>query len=226
MLKQTSIQLLIPTPCHEDWQQMTPCEEGRFCSSCQKTVIDFTSWSDKALYEFFSTQKGKFCGRFTSTQLHRQIAIPHQPHSRLYRIAIACGLTLMFTQLPQAHARVMPVIQWQISRDDKKQTENEDATGVVKGIVYNKNGKRLANTVVVIYRQGKEVGRTVTDDDGVYSFEGLEPGRTYRLFLEEYRHTAEYITDVMIKFDDSTIRDIIKNKKVEPQRYVMGCPRF
>lgn len=36
-------QIQIPTPCHEDWDEMTPTQKGAFCKSCAKEVIDFTS---------------------------------------------------------------------------------------------------------------------------------------------------------------------------------------
>ena len=29
--------------CPEDWQQMTPTPQGRHCSSCNRTVVDFTA---------------------------------------------------------------------------------------------------------------------------------------------------------------------------------------
>ena len=33
---------IIPNPCHEDWNKMTPEDKGRHCSVCDKVVIDFT----------------------------------------------------------------------------------------------------------------------------------------------------------------------------------------
>ncbi len=36
------IDLRITSPCHEDWQAMTPSESGRHCASCDKTVTDVT----------------------------------------------------------------------------------------------------------------------------------------------------------------------------------------
>jgi hypothetical protein len=34
------LQVAIKNPCSENWGQMSPNANGRFCSSCQKTVLD------------------------------------------------------------------------------------------------------------------------------------------------------------------------------------------
>ncbi|WP_276372697.1 hypothetical protein [Chryseolinea sp. H1M3-3] len=41
------IQIAVPKPCHEKWSSFTKTTNGGFCGSCQKEVIDFTSWSDE-----------------------------------------------------------------------------------------------------------------------------------------------------------------------------------
>jgi hypothetical protein len=74
MSKYISIQ--IPTSCHEDWDSMTAATQGRYCNSCEKTVIDFTSMSDTQLANFFAKKKENVCGRFYSDQLDTAIAIP------------------------------------------------------------------------------------------------------------------------------------------------------
>jgi len=68
--------LTIPKPCHESWDEMTPAEQGRFCGACQKTVIDFSNMSDRELAAFFKKPAGPVCGRFQQDQLNREITIP------------------------------------------------------------------------------------------------------------------------------------------------------
>ena len=82
------LQLSIPTPCHENWDAMTPVENarpddpvgrGKFCGSCQKQVVDFSNMSDRQVAAFFKKPStGSVCGRFMSDQLERDIEIPRK----------------------------------------------------------------------------------------------------------------------------------------------------
>jgi hypothetical protein len=71
------IQLSIADPCHENWDNMTAAEQGRFCGSCQKQVVDFTSMNDAQLVAFFrKSSNGSVCGRFYQDQLDRNVEMP------------------------------------------------------------------------------------------------------------------------------------------------------
>jgi CarboxypepD_reg-like domain len=72
-MKQQPVTLAIPTPCHEDWQKMTPAEQGRFCLSCQKTVMDFTGKTDREVAKYFEQGSANTCGRFRHDQLQRPL---------------------------------------------------------------------------------------------------------------------------------------------------------
>lgn len=69
-----AIYIRIPKPCQENWHAMTPMEQGRFCGSCEKIVIDFTKMSDKELLNYFTKAAGQpVCGHFSNDQLNRKI---------------------------------------------------------------------------------------------------------------------------------------------------------
>ena len=60
----------IPKPCPASWQEMTPNSTGRLCTSCDKTVVDFTAMSDEEIKFFFLAKKEeKVCGHFLSSQV-------------------------------------------------------------------------------------------------------------------------------------------------------------
>lgn len=67
------MKITIPKPCHENWEAMTPNEQGRFCSVCSKTVKDFTNASDDEMIRAFSDSSGNICGNFRESQLNREL---------------------------------------------------------------------------------------------------------------------------------------------------------
>src|ERR1700704_4965129 len=52
---------------------MKPNEQGRHCMSCQKTVVDFTSMSDKEILAHISKATSSVCGRLDNHQLNREL---------------------------------------------------------------------------------------------------------------------------------------------------------
>jgi hypothetical protein len=77
---ESKYKILIPKPCHENWEGMTPNSQGKFCGSCQKNVVDFTNKSAVEIQNYFAENTGKrICGRFEKTQLNSiTLQIPHQ----------------------------------------------------------------------------------------------------------------------------------------------------
>lgn len=77
---ESKYKILIPEPCNENWDGMTPNAQGKFCGSCQKNVVDFTSKSAVEIQTYFTENTGKLiCGRFEKTQLNTiTLQIPQQ----------------------------------------------------------------------------------------------------------------------------------------------------
>lgn len=68
-----SLTVQIPQPCPESWGDMQPAERGRFCGSCQKTVVDYTTLSDQELIRLLRKTSEGSCGRFRDEQLNRPL---------------------------------------------------------------------------------------------------------------------------------------------------------
>jgi hypothetical protein len=98
MRKKTILNLSIPIPCHENWENMTPNKRGRQCASCNKTVVDFSQYSDKQLVEFFTKVKDNICGRISTFQLQRQLVYTEPTkHSFINKLLLGTALTAGLT---------------------------------------------------------------------------------------------------------------------------------
>gem|GEM_PF-528182 len=60
----------IEKPCSENWDKMTPNEQGRHCEKCAMTVIDFTRKSENEIIEIVHARAGeRTCGRMRKTEI-------------------------------------------------------------------------------------------------------------------------------------------------------------
>ncbi|KUJ63386.1 hypothetical protein AR687_04365 [Flavobacteriaceae bacterium CRH] len=127
-------QITIPEPCLENWDEMTTNENGRFCLSCSKTVIDFTSMLPNEVQHFFiQNQNKKICGRFKKSQLDSlTIQIPsrvlytqtHYHKMFLLALFIAMGTTLFSCQDKDGNKNRIDKIEI-VDNKSQNQDENE-----------------------------------------------------------------------------------------------------
>lgn len=55
--------LQIPAPCHQNWHQMSPTEQGKHCTACDKVVKDFTGLNKDQVLQIVANSKESVCGR-------------------------------------------------------------------------------------------------------------------------------------------------------------------
>jgi hypothetical protein len=68
-MKPTTLRIQIAEPCHENWNKMLEEEKGKFCLSCQKTVVDFSRMTNEQIINYFEQNAGKStCGRIAKHQ--------------------------------------------------------------------------------------------------------------------------------------------------------------
>jgi hypothetical protein len=151
------INLSIPNPCHENWAQMTLSEKGRFCNSCQKSVIDFTAMSDRELVKFFKKPVDKVCGRFQPDQLNRDLLLPCKriPWIKYFFQFVLPAFLISLkvgAQKENLKGKIAVVCNKEIKGDTIKieQQLPAEATLEVNGRVVDRNGVGVSFASVVI----------------------------------------------------------------------------
>src|SRR6218665_126524 len=192
-MKKKSIKVTINEPCHEDWGKMTPNEKGRFCDSCAKPVIDFSTSTDIEIIQFLEEHKGqKTCGRFKATQLDRPIQRPYteQTYSNFSLRTGLLGATLTSLLALESCKTEEPVMMGEVAATnnteqplhsvkpiDYEYTKGEvaiqkyDHTNerLITGVIYDVGGKQANEVQIMLYNQkGEELGKTLSNRDGSF----------------------------------------------------------
>jgi hypothetical protein len=103
-METTNFIVRIPEPCHEDWNKMQPDEKGKFCSSCSKSVFDFSKKTDVEIKNILLEHKDqKVCGHFKKSQIDRplnlKIDLNDLPKNMSVTKTFAVALFLVFGTL-------------------------------------------------------------------------------------------------------------------------------
>jgi len=140
---------------------MTPGDKGRFCDSCQKTVVDFTSMSDMQLIAFFKKPStGSVCGRLYNEQLERDFEIPRKriPWMKYFLQLIIPAF--LFTSKAKAQGKIRVMGDTTVLVDSNKTRKNiNESCNIqpeinkpkkVTGKLVDEKGEAISNATVVI----------------------------------------------------------------------------
>lgn len=165
------LQLSIPEPCHENWQHMTPTQQGRYCNACAKEVVDFSMMTDTEVLNYFTTlTHEKVCGRALPAQLDRIIARPKEPVKRLFWYWNYLVMFFMFfskTNTVKAQGGIRTVTELSpVKPVDDNIGEGIITSWVVKGKVTDIDGNPVPFATIKI--RGNRAGFSA-DAGGAYS---------------------------------------------------------
>jgi hypothetical protein len=100
--------------CDERWDDMVRvgATEDRFCNSCRKVVIDFSSWRSQDVDAWFK-ERPDTCGQFRLDQVQRDLVPMPDLGRDLVRgaAAVMAAMSLLTTQAQQAPAPPTPMEQ-------------------------------------------------------------------------------------------------------------------
>ncbi len=182
-MKHPELVVQIPKPCHENWNQMSPTEKGKFCNVCTKEVVDFTSNSDEEIIRYLSNH-GNLCGRFRSSQLKRKLIANRKKHNHWlsYAASLLLPMTLFSQETTSSQQKTSKTEQlatttyksFNISSLQRKvatHSKVKQDTIMVKGVVSDDTGMPLPGANV--YVKGTNKG-TTTNFDGMFEITALK----------------------------------------------------
>ncbi|NID11410.1 hypothetical protein [Fibrivirga algicola] len=198
----------IPTPCSEPWERMTTVSGGRHCAACQKTVHDFSTFSDRELANWLATYNGgAVCGRLRTDQLERSIQpvqIRSQPnHGSWVRWAVALVLgwqttkgQTVPTQTASSPTSLSPLVTRNVF------TLTEPVLFYVRGRVVDEAGIPYKSATVLNERNGKF---TLTDEGG-----------NFQLSIHRADQVSDSLRVSIMGGDGGRIRTTILTTKEQP----------
>lgn len=155
------LNISIPAPCHQNWQDMAVADKGRFCSSCQKHVVDFTTASDRQIAEAFK-KESNVCGRFLQSQLERDLVIPKEKSS-LWMAASAAVVTFFTLGNNRLTAQSQ---KEQVTKTTA--VSQKSFPGRISGIVVDEMSLPIAGAYIIIKGTKKA---TVSNSEGRFTIE-------------------------------------------------------
>ncbi len=169
MFTKYPLNLEIKTPCEENFSQMHTTVKGKFCNSCQKEVIDFTSFTNTELVTWFENNTQKTCGRLTNTQLEtfkREVVIKHRFLPRLF-LSIMVGLGI----ITKAEAENKPMNDTEIVNTQREASYTPiDTTKIELKLIDNETNNNISNCNYFVIKNYQVIQKGKTNNDGFVSF--------------------------------------------------------
>lgn len=222
MQKRKSIHISIPNPCGLAWDAMEDTRDGKYCTHCSKCVTDFTTYTDAQLYRFFNGNTDHVCGRFLATQLDRTIPVPPQPHSQLYSLFIALGLSVVIVGgSTDATARRLPPVS--VNNPFYTYDQEQSGTGNISGKVIDDRKEPMIGAVIIASQNGITKSGSVSDEDGNFKIKQLTPG-VYDIEVRYQSYKTNIMQQVAVTEDRATDVNVCMelDPKAISESYIIG----
>lgn len=193
----------VPDPCSESWNAMTPLPGGRYCSRCEKTVVDFSAMSEQQMLRYVLQREGRVCGRFRNDQLNKPLTL-YTPPGRWQQLRAAglllSGLTLatgvaaqqLVPEPPQTPAIECGTVDRPGSEEKKR---------VLSGVVTDTNGEAIVGANIFLKWEAgwSSTYGTVSDVDGRFQLKIHDIKSPYRVVISYLGYeTREFLPDEIL----------------------------
>ncbi|TCC92091.1 carboxypeptidase regulatory-like domain-containing protein [Pedobacter frigiditerrae] len=151
-MRNKAIAIKIAEPCNQNWELMDSRNDGRFCESCNKCVVDFSNHTNSEIIKFLSSSKNDVCGRLTNTQLNQlnyySLIKPSNKNWLKYLGVLAIGISMIVSEANAINLK--KPIEFANSPLNRKIISKTNQIKMIYGYVYDENQKPISGARVVI----------------------------------------------------------------------------
>lgn len=196
----------IPKPCNENWDAMSPEEQGKHCAKCNIVVRDFSAMSNEEILDYLKQDKKTKCAKIRTEQVLDVFNMSKKVKKFLYALAICF---LPFTALTSA-SLLIPT-----------EANAQENPGGLDGKIFNDKGEPLPFAVIIVEQDGIQKKVTKSDINGNYKLKPLAKGY-YTLKVERLGYTSLEIKEVEVKSGESLMKNITIKKDKNRRIHIVG----
>jgi hypothetical protein len=219
--------LSIKTPCSEKFDNFLSTQNGGFCSSCKKEVIDFRNWSDIEIANHFKNVTKTSCGYFREEQLKTytddNFPLKRNNSFRSVGLASVSLFSLLSFNNVFGQTKEKP-LTFQTENNKVKQVEEQPEGIIIKGVISDELGP-LAGANVALKNSSISV---TTNFDGEFTFpKPIEKGAvilvSYLGFKTQVINVTSETNIITLKMDESVCLSV---GEVSVARVYQSKPSF
>ena len=221
-------QLRIAGPCEVEWDSMIGNDRVRFCEHCRLSVHHVDSLNRKQVRRLIARSHGRLCVNYTGSKLQPEFS----PLPILHKIgrrtsALAAGAFSATLGIATATAATQPNFRHPSFADPVVAAAVVPerilgaGSGAVRGRVVDPQDAVIPNAAVSLTRMENNEKRSAnTDENGEFSFAGLEPG-IYMVEVEAPGFAKAQVQGITINADATQAVDPL-TVKMDPQVTATG----
>lgn len=211
--------IFVHQPCRENYDEMTSVHGGKFCSSCEHVVQDFTAMSNQQIIDVLQSQKGKVCGMFNNEQL----APNRKRWTSVIKVSVLAAVALWFSRGDlKAQKTQTDVVQ-------NTNTVSDSVVLLVRGEIKS-NGKTVYRSTVEARDSSGNVIATARSYKGKFELHVpvAYPKQPFTIVVTSKGYRNEVIEDYVSAAGN--VLGIEMNRRLfgkpsKPYRTI-GCPSF
>ena len=222
---QKTFQLEIKTPCDADLKAMDKTDNGFFCHSCTKDVIDLSQKTNYEISKFISENKNNsICARLKTSQLDEKFDLVEQSKSNNFKYAVAVAASVLLTTNVVSQETQPVHVEQTISHPESRimgkmavqNPKEQTISFVIKGKLLNEKTKKPLSAKLysglTIYCNGAQEAAKVNPKTGDFSFPITIDKNTTELFININRE--DFYLEKTINLNSNLIKKNVLNKNI------------